>query len=133
MKEIKFNGVEVRDIMQGRIAGGEEVKIKKLNSQGMLLETTAKLSFNRRYKFQLVCNDQKTTLNARVTDVLLKKNVEKNKKTVHLSHVAVEFVDIREDDVIFLNTVIEKSLEQKVPELQNLKTELLGSKFQAKK
>lgn len=131
MKEIKFNGVEVKGAITGNILGGDDITITKISSRGMLLETTAKMSINGRYRFRLLYNDKNVVIGAKVLSVLIQKAVEKRNKMLPMSHVAVEFENIGEDERIFLNTVIDTILEHEVPNMDNLKTEIRSSKFRA--
>jgi hypothetical protein len=131
MKEIKFNGVEVKGAVTGNILGGDGITITKINSRGMLLETTTKMSINGRYRFRLLYNDKNVVIGAKVLSVLIQKAVEKGNKMLPMSHVAVEFENIGEVERTFLNTVIDTILEHEVPNLNNHKTEIRSSKFRA--
>jgi hypothetical protein len=131
MKEIKFDGVEVKGVVTGNILGGDDITIAKISSRGMLLETTAKMNINKRYIFRLFHNDKKIVIAAKVLSVLIQKAVEKGSKMLSMSHIAVEFENIGEDEKTFLNTLIDSILEHEVPNLDNLKTEIDSSKFRA--
>lgn len=132
MKEIKFDGVEVKGTVTGNILGGDAIIITKISSRGMLLETTAKMSINGRYRFRLLHNEKNVVIGAKVLSVLIQKAVEKGNKMLPMSHVAVEFQNIGKDEKTFLKTVIDAILEHEVPTLDNHKTEIRSSKFRAR-
>lgn len=132
MKEIKFDGVEVKERITGSVLSGDSITITKISSRGMLFETTAKLSINRQYQFRLHHNDKSITIGAKVLSVLIQKAVEKGKKMLPMSHVEVEFQNMGTNENTFLNTVIDTILEQEVPNLDNLKTEIRSSKFRTR-
>ncbi len=132
MKEIKFDGAEVKCNLTGKIPGSGAFSISRINAQGMLFETTLRLSINSSYKFQITAGAKKMTITARVADVLLKSAVRENRKTENLYQVAVEFEDLKDEEKAFLDEVMEQVLESNVPRIEDLDSEIRGAKFRAR-
>ncbi len=117
MKEIEFDGVEVKGKLSVKMVGGGEVSTSKVNTKGMLFETTNHLRMNSHYKFQISYGDKKVNLGAKVMRILLKGTVKKDDKEYTLSHVAVDFENMGKDEEAFLDSIIEQILEDSVPAL----------------
>ncbi len=130
MKEIKFNGVEVKDKLLVKIVGRGEVSASKISTEGMLFETTNQLNINSHYKFQITCGDKKAILDVKVLSVLLKGTIEKNKRKFTLYQVAVEFEHLENNEKTFLDTIIEQILDDTIPVFHD---GIQGAKIRVKK
>ncbi len=130
MKEIKFNGVEVKDKLLVKIVGRGEVSASKISTEGMLFETTNQLNINSQYKFQITCGDKKAILDVKVLSVLLKGTIEKNKRKFTLYQVAVEFEHLENNEKTFLDTIIEQILDDTIPVFHD---GIQGAKIRVKK
>ncbi len=117
MKEIKFDGVNVKDRISAKVVGSGEISVYKVNTGGMLFETTIRLNIRSRYRFQLEFGKEKATLSAKVNEVLWKKAIEKDKRKFTLYQVAVEFEKLKSNDKAFLDSIIEKTLDDDMPEI----------------
>ncbi len=126
MKEIKFDGVEVKDKLLVKIVGDGEVSASKISTGGILFETTNRLNINSHYKFQITCGDKKTILGAKVLSILWKCTIEKNKRKYTLYQVAVEFEHLGSDEKAFLDTIIGQILEDDIPTIHD---GIRGAKF----
>ncbi len=114
MKEIEFDGVEVKGRLSGRIIGGGEVSISKVSSEGMLFETINQLKTRSHHKFEITFDAEKAALGARVVNVLWKHTIEKDKRQHTLYQVAVEFEHLKDNEKDFLDTTIGELLEDKI-------------------
>jgi hypothetical protein len=123
MKNIKFDGVEVTDDLKGKITGKGEITILKISSEGMLFEASFRMTMNRRCTFQISMGRNSVTLTAKVVSVLM-KNPDR-------TATAVEFVNLADKEKVFVHKVIEKSIEEKMPEIQNSTSEIRKSKFRS--
>ncbi|MEE8328817.1 MAG: hypothetical protein V3R54_02680 [Thermodesulfovibrionia bacterium] len=114
MKEIEFDGIEVKGRLSGRIIGGGEVSISKVSSEGMLFETINQLKPRSHYKFEVTFGDEKAALSAGVVNVLWKHTIEKDKRQYTLYQVAVEFEHLKDNEKTFLDSMIDELLEDKI-------------------
>lgn len=128
MKEIEFDGFEVKGRLSGKIIGSGEVSISKVSSDGMLFETINQLKIRSHHKFEVTFGDEKAALSARVVNVLWKHTIEKDKKQHTLYQVAVEFEHLKENEKAFLDMTIGEILEDKISTFIDKK----GTKFHIK-
>jgi len=115
MKEIRFDGVDVKDNLLAEIIGKGKDNASKISSVGILFETTNQLKINSHHKFQITYGDKKAILSARVRDVLWKCTIEENQKTHTLYQVTVEFEHLKDKEKDFLETIIEQILDDTIP------------------
>lgn len=123
MMEIKFDGVEVPGDMMGMVAGYGEIIIRKLSSSGMLFEASFRMTMNSRCTIQISRGDEKVTLYAKVVSLLM--------KSPRKTETAVEFENLGHKEKIFVRRIVEETLEEKMPEIQNSKSEIRKSKFRS--
>ena len=115
MKEIIFDGIDVKEQLLAKIVGNGEVSVSKISTSGMLFETTSQLKINSHRKFQITCGNKKMSLSVKVLSVLWKSAVEKGKKRDTLYQVAIEFEHLKDNERTFLNSIVEQILDNIIP------------------
>ena len=132
MKEIKFDGVDVKGILSGKIVGKDTLSISKINMQGMLFETISRLNINNSYNFQIISGAGEITVAAKVVSALIKSSVKESSKTNKFYQVAVVFEKLKDEEKSFLEDVIDYIIESNVPSFDNMSREIKGAKFHAR-
>ncbi len=115
MKEIIFDGIDVKEQLSAKIVGDGEVSVSKISTAGMLFETTNQLKINSHRKFQLTCGNKKMILSAKVLSVLWKSAIEKDKKRGTLYQVAIEFEHLKDNEKAFLDSIVDQILDNIIP------------------
>ncbi len=116
MKEIKFDGVEVSGGIQGRIAGNGDITVLKMSHEGMLFEASTRLNINQNFTFMLRKGSEQMNLTGKVVSVLIKSQ--------ETTQTAVEFVNLRDREKVFIHAVMDESIEEKMPEIKNRSAEI---------
>ena len=111
MKEIKFAGYEAKGKLSASIVGRGEIDLFKINTDGMLIETTTKLNMNSIYRFQINADDKNIVLMAKVGSVLIKGNVKNKNRTQTLYQIVLEFLNIKDNDKVFLEEIMERRVK----------------------
>lgn len=119
MKEIDFNGVDTQGKLSVKMLGGSDIIVCKINTEGMLFETTDHLKMNGQYKFSVKFGSKKTTLNAKVLSVLWKSKLEDERNKGTLYQCVAEFAGLKDDEKAFLDALVEKILDDSIPELSD--------------
>lgn len=132
MKELRFQGVEVKIPVTGKIGVNDDIRISKISPDGMLLETRAKLTMGGSCMIRIRSGDKGITVRAKVLNVLLKSMVEENGVKQNISQAIVEFRDLDDGERSFLNDVIESSIEKSLPSFDSLREEIKGSRFRSR-
>jgi hypothetical protein len=115
MKEIIFEGIDVKEQLSAKIVGNGEISVSKISTSGMLFETTNQLKINSHCKFQITCGNKKMILSAKVFSVLWKSAVEKDKMRATRYQVAIEFEHLKDNEKVFLDLIVEQILDNIVP------------------
>ncbi len=115
MKEIIFEGIDVKEQLSAKIVGNGEISVSKISTSGMLFETTKQLKINSHRKFQITCGNKKMILSAKVFSVLWKSAVEKDKMRATCYQVAIEFEHLKDNERTFLNSIVEQILDNIIP------------------
>ena len=115
MKEIIFDGIDVKEQLSAKIVGNGEISVSKISTSGMLFETTNQLKINSHCKFQIICGNKKMILSAKIFSVLWKSAVEKDKMRATRYQVAIEFEHLKDNEKVFLDLIVEQILDNIVP------------------
>ena len=119
MKEIDFNGVDTQGKLSVKMLGGSDVSVYRISTEGMLFETTDHLRMNGQYKFSVKFGAKKTILNAKVLTILWKSKLEDERKKGTLYQCVAEFDSLKDDEKAFLDALVERILEDSIPDLSD--------------